>query len=146
DGYERWLGANVTDTVNSLKTGRTSFGVSIPGSTTSFAAGLSGNLVGLFIDEWIDIIPNKSETTGIAFQYNQPLAKPPQCLLLGLTPVITGHWQWNDLVDMVNETFDLAKKRAVTYETLSSSSLGHLGPAFMAPLTVFNTTIGLTSL
>jgi hypothetical protein len=52
----------------------------------------------LLIDSWTEIIPNKKETTGIGFNYNQPNTVPPQALLLVVTPEITGHWKWENLV------------------------------------------------
>lgn len=140
DNTERWLGASVLNDT-ALKDGRVAFGVSLPGVPNAYS--FSGWQVGFMVDEWIDVIPNKKETTSIAFHYNQPNAKPPQCLLLGLTPDITGNWQWNDLVDMINETFDMAKKRALTYEHISQTYVGHLGPAMYLPVTSLNSLPGL---
>jgi len=143
DGTERWLGAAVTNTT-ALKDGRLSIGISVPGNPASYD--IAGWQVGIMIDEWIDVIPSTDETTGIAFHFNQPNAKPPQCLLLGLTPDIKGSWHWSDLVDMINETFDLAKKRAVTYEQLSATPVAQLSPAFMVPFTAQYSTIGFTAI
>ena len=41
---------------------------------------------GFVIDEWIEMIPGKQQTTGITFNYNNPNASPPQSLLLAVTP------------------------------------------------------------
>lgn len=143
-GHERWLGASVDNIDNALLEGRVSLGVSLPvGNPEDYD--ITTWQVGIMIDEWIDVFPNKKETTGIAFQANQPNAKPPQCLLLGLTPRITGYWNWADMIDMINETFDLAKIRAVTYETISQTPVGHLTPTFMVPVTNQYTTIGFTA-
>src|SRR5262249_39758837 len=35
-------------------------------------------LCGLFIDEWIDVVPNQQETTALTFQFNPPNAFAPQ--------------------------------------------------------------------
>ncbi|PSK88144.1 hypothetical protein [Taibaiella chishuiensis] len=141
---ERWLGASVNTPADALMEGRVSFGVSLPaGAPEDYD--ITGWQVGILVDEWIDVLPNKQETTGIAFQANQPNAKPPQCLLLGLTPRITGYWQWNDMLDMLNETLDLAKVRAVTYEQIAQTPVGHLTPTFMVPVTNQYTTIGFTA-
>ena len=35
-------------------------------------------LAGLLIDEWIEVVPSASETTGMVFQFDQPDAAPPQ--------------------------------------------------------------------
>ena len=44
---------------------------------------------GLLIDDWTEVIPVKDETTGIAFNYNQPNAMPPQAFALAVPPKIT---------------------------------------------------------
>ena len=36
------------------------------------------NVCGMLLDEWVEIIPNTMETTGITFNYDQPDAKPPK--------------------------------------------------------------------
>ena len=41
---------------------------------------------GLLIDEWSETIPVDTETSGIAFNYNQPDSMPPQALLLAVYP------------------------------------------------------------
>ena len=46
---------------------------------------------GFIIDEWIEIIPSKEQTTGITFNYNNPNASPPQSILLAVTPEITNN-------------------------------------------------------
>ena len=43
-------------------------------------------LAGLLIDEWVEVVPNARETTGIVFQYDQPDAAPPQSVLLAVPP------------------------------------------------------------
>lgn len=73
---------------------------------------------GLLIDEWIEVIPNENEVTGISFNYNQPNSVPPQVLLLAVTPVETGKWTWDNLIDSVVDTFDRAKRRAVEPDLL----------------------------
>ena len=70
---------------------------------------------GILVDEWNELIPNKEETTGIAFHYDQPNARPPQTVLLGIHPKNSDDspWAWNHLVDTLHCTLDLAKVRAV---------------------------------
>lgn len=137
DGTERWLGASVNST-DALKEGRISMGASMPAGHL-----VSGDQAGIMVDDWIDVIPAREQTSGISFHHNQPNAKAPQCLLLGLTPRVTGSWKWNDLVDMLNETLDLAKKRAVDYEHISSGVIGQL-PAFVMPFAQSGNVIGLS--
>lgn len=45
-------------------------------------------ICGLLIDEWVEVIPNKEETTGISFNYDQPNAEAPQSILLAIPPKI----------------------------------------------------------
>lgn len=137
DGTERWMGVSVSSP-GGLKEGRIAIGASVPAGYV-----VSGDQVGIMIDDWVDVIPAKEQTSGISFHHNQPNAKAPQCLLLGLTPQITGNWRWDDLVDMLNETLDLAKKRAVDYERISSGVVGQL-PAFTMPFAQSGNVIGLS--
>ncbi len=139
---DEWLGTRVSSPAL-IQEGRVSFGISVPGGSTAYA--VSDYEVGLMIDEWVDVIPNSAETTGIAFHANQPNQKPPQCLLLGLTPAITGSWHWNDIVDMINETFDLAKNRAVGYDSLSGTAVAQFGPTLVMPFSSTNATIAVSS-
>jgi hypothetical protein len=89
---------------------------------------------GLLIDEWVEVIPSKSETTGIAFHFNQPNTEPPQVSLLAVTPEITGTWTWDKLVGILQDTFTRAKLRAVEPDQLGDTAFGHLLPAIIAPV------------
>jgi hypothetical protein len=89
---------------------------------------------GLLIDEWIEVIPSKSETTGIAFHFNQPNSEPPQALLLAVTPEITGKWTWDKLVGILQNTFHRAQLRAVEPDQLADTAFGHLLPAILTPV------------
>ncbi|MGN6435171.1 MAG: hypothetical protein ACTHMM_01510 [Agriterribacter sp.] len=87
---------------------------------------------GIIIDEWMEIIPNKTETTGITLNYNQPNAMPPQSLLLAVTPVITGKWDWEDLVFTLLDTLEMAKNRAVEPDHIDQSALSHILPGVLS--------------
>jgi hypothetical protein len=84
-------------------------------------------LAGLFIDEWIDVVPNQSETTGMVFQYDQPNAAPPQCILLAVPPDLDQPWNLWSLQQTLLETLDLARVRVVDPALLGG--LGHYLPA-----------------
>jgi hypothetical protein len=86
---------------------------------------------GLLLDEWVETIPNASETTGLAFHFNKPNSEAPQSMLLVVPPVVNGAWNWNDLLDAVNETLDLAKQRAVEPTFLNDTPYARLLPALM---------------
>ena len=86
---------------------------------------------GLLVDEWIEIIPQREETTGIAFNYDQPDAEPPQSMLLAVPPVETGNWKWDDLVYTILDTMDLYKARLVEPEHIDKSIFTQVLPAVM---------------
>lgn len=92
---------------------------------------------GLLVDEWTEVIPNRIETTGIAVHYNQPNTEPPQCLLLAVSPTIKGHWEWDDLVETLTDTFDRAKRRAVEPDFLRTTPYAQLLPAVLSTFTSF---------
>jgi hypothetical protein len=89
---------------------------------------------GLMIDEWVEVIPSKFETTGIAFHIDQPGTEPPQTLLLAVTPEISGTWTWDKLVGILQDTFDRAQLRAVEPEQIGDTALGQLLPAILTPV------------
>ncbi len=91
----------------------------------------SGTQSGLLIDDWSELVPKKSETTGIAFHYDQPGARPPQVVLLAVTPEITGNWSWSDLMDTLNDTLDRAKRRAVEPDQVDGSAYAQFLPGIM---------------
>ena len=58
--------------------------------------------------------PSREETTGIAFHYDAPGARPPQAVLLAVPPAATDPaWSVEALLDTVIEAHDLARIRAV---------------------------------
>lgn len=80
-----------------------------PGVTPGTA---DGRLAGLFVDEWTESIPDESETTGVAVNYDDPGSRPPQSILLA-TPPEDGEWTLDHLAATVDETALYAKRRAV---------------------------------
>lgn len=88
---------------------------------------VANQLTGLLIDEWVELMPNPSETTGIVFQYDQPDAAPPQCILLAVPPEKDKAWDLFTLQQVLLETLDLARLRALDPEVLED--VGHYLPA-----------------
>jgi hypothetical protein len=84
-------------------------------------------LAGLLIDEWVDVVPNTSETTGLVFQYDQPDAAPPQAILLAVPPDLDQPWNLWSMQQVLLETLDLARLRAIEPESLDE--VGHYLPA-----------------
>lgn len=92
---------------------------------------------GLLVDEWNEVIPNRFETTGIAVHYDQPNTEPPQCVLVAVSPTIKGHWEWDDLVGTLIDTFDRAKRRAVEPDFLRTTAYAQVVPAVLSTFTSF---------
>jgi hypothetical protein len=91
----------------------------------SFNAGQP--LAGLFIDEWVEVVPGTSEITGLALQYDQPSAVPPQTILLAVPPDLEAPWTIWSLQQVLLETLDLARIRGVDPQVLAE--VNHYLPA-----------------
>ena len=91
---------------------------------------------GLLLDEWTEVLPGHEETTGIAFNFDRPNTEPPQVMLIVMPPKFTGKWVWQDLVDALNETLDLAKLRSVEPAQVDATSLNRLLPATLMAFTL----------
>jgi hypothetical protein len=79
-------------------------------------------LCGLFIDEWIEVVPNQTETTAIAFQFDPPNSFAPQNVLVAVPPVEGQAWTTETLRRVLLETLDLAKVRAVDPSLLGATA------------------------
>jgi hypothetical protein len=82
---------------------------------------------GLFLDDWTEVIPDEVETTAIGFHYDDPGAEAGQAVLLAIPPGEAQSWDIVTFANILNETADLAKVRAVDLELLPA--LGQLLPA-----------------
>ncbi|MFW5941899.1 MAG: hypothetical protein ACOCXI_08870 [Chloroflexota bacterium] len=101
----------------------------------------TGAQCGLLLDEWTEVIPSRDETAGLTFHYDQPNTEPPQTLLL-LTPSrFTGRWQWQDLVDTLHETLDMARKRTVEPDHVD----GTVYSRFLPPIVSLASPLPLTA-
>ncbi|WP_433380547.1 hypothetical protein [Streptosporangium sp. CA-115845] len=122
---EGWLGLDirpdqVVDSDRLLYTAHLPAGV-VPG----------GPQRGLLLDEWTETIPSSTAESGIAFHSDRPNTEAPQAMLL-VTPTLTrGAWKWDDLVDAVCDTIDLARLRA-----LEPRHIGELPYASFLPATL----------
>jgi len=99
---------------------------------------------GLLLDEWTEVIPMLNTTAGLSFHYDQPNTEPPQTLLLVTPPDFKSAWQWQDLVDTLHETLDMAKKRAVEPEHIDTTTYGRFLPAMVSAVTSHPITAALT--
>jgi hypothetical protein len=89
--------------------------------------GPSPSWAGLLIDEWSEVIPAASEQTSISFPYDHRRSEAPQTLLLAVQPDPRTAWELDTVADIVFETLQLAKVRAVDAESLGE--IGQLLPA-----------------
>ncbi|WP_299891265.1 hypothetical protein [uncultured Ruegeria sp.] len=98
---------------------------------------------GLLLDEMTETIPSRTEDTGLTFHYDRPNSEPPQSLLLALPAEFTGAWRWEDLVDSVLETMDLARKRAIEPDHIDTTGYGRFLPAVISAVTLYPLTAAL---
>ena len=98
---------------------------------------------GLLLDEWTETIPDQSVDTGIAFHYDRPNSEAPQTMLLVTPAQFSGAWQWDDLVDALHETLELAKSRAVEPKHLDATSYAPFLPATVLATQVSQLTIAV---
>ena len=132
---ERWVGRAAAGQ-SPVPGGRTSVVAVTPG-----AALPSGSLAGLLIDEWVEVIPAREETTSLAFHFNAPGATAPQVMLLGVPQKRHEAWREDDLVAMIDEALAQARERLVDAEDLQG--LGQLLPLLVTAENVEGDTIAL---
>jgi hypothetical protein len=118
---ERWVGLPMSEG-QTLPAGKLSLVVQRPATLDTALP-----LTGLLVDEWVEIVPSRSETTAITFQYNPPNACAPQSVLLAVPPVPGQPWTVDVLHRVLVETLDLAKLRAIDIEALGE--MAHYLPA-----------------
>jgi hypothetical protein len=94
-----------------------------------------GHVGGLFIDEFVELLPSPAETTGLAVHYDEPGNEAPQSVLLAVPSNPRG-WEYETLLEVLLETLDLAKMRAVDLDSLEA--LGHVLPALCFPSNSFD--------
>ncbi len=91
-------------------------------------------LSGLLVDEWAEVIPSASETTGVSFRYDPPDLMAPQAILLAVPPVVGEPWTVGTLNQVLVETLEQAHLRAVP-----PAALGAVRQYLPATMLAFNT-------
>ena len=107
--------------------------------TAMFGGGVAASAprqCGLLCDEWTEVLPSLTQTTGVTFHYDRPNTEAPQSLILALPATVDGSWAWDDLVDTLHETLDMARKRAVEPSQLMATPYGAFLPAVIASVAV----------
>jgi hypothetical protein len=84
-------------------------------------------VAGLAVDEWVEVLPETTAVTGLAFHQDAPAAAPPQALLLAVPPDAQAAWSLAALEATLLETLELAKLRLVDIDALGDG--GGLAPA-----------------
>lgn len=103
----------------------------------------TGRQCGLLLDEWTEVIPSKTEDVGVTFHYDRPNSEPPQVILLAMPSEFTGSWQWNNLLDVVNDTLDQAKKRALEPQQIDKTVYARFLPATVSSVSKYPFTASL---
>lgn len=118
---DRWIGLPLKSGQN-MPSGKVSLVVQSPANVDA-----RQKLAGVLIDEWVEVVPNTTEITGLALQFDQPNAAPPQTILIAVPPQLETPWTTWSLQQVLLETLDLARVRAVDSEALDE--VGHYLPA-----------------
>jgi hypothetical protein len=84
---------------------------------------------GLFVDEWLETIPNAAETTGVSFHINDATSRAPQTILLAVQPDEFPEWTLESVEGTLLEAVELSHMRAVDPELLAG--IGHFLPALL---------------
>jgi hypothetical protein len=97
---------------------RTSGRLSVVAVTGPSGPPVAGSRVcGLVVDAWAERIPREEQVTGLAVHFDSPGNRPPQSMLLAVTP--DGEpWSLNLVLDTLLETLEWATLRAVAPEDL----------------------------
>jgi len=93
---------------------------------------MHGATAALVIDEWTETVPNRAETTGLTFNADDPTARAPQAIVLGVQPDTSPTWTLQSVEGTVLEAIDLAQLRTVDPDSLGN--VGHFLPALILPI------------
>jgi hypothetical protein len=84
-------------------------------------------IAGMMVDDWVEVLPDRQQITGISFHHDEPGARAPQAILLAVRPDDFPEWTLEAVEGSVLEALDLARLRAVDPDALTA--LGHYLPA-----------------
>ena len=88
---------------------------------------VAGPVAVLVADEWVDVVPNRDETTSVAFHYDAPSSAAPNVVLLGVPRANAERWSTETVVQIVDEALALARLRTVDPDLLAGTA-GQLLP------------------
>lgn len=116
DTSERWVGLPLLPGTEPLPS---KLSMVVQSTATISAA---QTLSGLFIDEWIEVVPSAKEITALTFQFDPPNSFAPQNILVAVPPVPGQDWTTETLRRVLMETLDLAKLRGVDTSLLGATA------------------------
>jgi hypothetical protein len=126
---EPWFGLEWPGTVT-LKGTRLLYTAHYPAAFDPSAA-----QAGLLLDEWVEMVPGDTTTTGVVFHHDSPDSEPPQAMLLVVPPDPDGRWAWDDIVGAVRDAFSLARLRAVEPDRVAETHYAAFLPATVSSAT-----------
>jgi hypothetical protein len=129
DAGERWVGLPRRAGDEDLPASKLSIVVHASGAIDA-----TGSISGLFVDEWVELVPSAKETTALAFQFDPPDSVAPQNILVAVPPVPGQDWTTESVRRVLMETLDLAKLRGVDISLLGTAS--QYLPALYVPFNV----------
>jgi len=138
---DRWVGLPAT-AQQPIGSGRLSLVVQSAAAAPP-AAGAS--VAGLVVDEWTEVVPDRTQVTGLSFHVDQPDARAPQAILLAVPPTEAHVWSLSALEATVLETLELARLRLVDAEALAAGPAGAPPPGPPLPLGQYLPAIYLAS-
>lgn len=130
---DKWLSLPI-DLANPPDKGRVAFACYTQGDPIN-----KNNYAGLLVDEWPERIPSTQENAAVAFHYEEPKARAPQTLLLGVCPDSREFWDDDLILGILEEALELAKIRTVDLDSVQQ--VGQILPALYFALNMQGATI-----
>jgi hypothetical protein len=130
---DKWLGLRIDPSDPPAK-GRVAFACITQGNPAN-----QNIYAGLMIDEWPERIPTTQETAAVAFHYEEPKARAPQALLLGVCPDGRDTWDDDLVTGILQEALELTKIRTVDLDSIQE--VGQILPALYFALNLRGATI-----
>jgi hypothetical protein len=88
-------------------------------------------ICGVIADEWVEVVPDPTAATSIAYQAQAPANRAPQAILLGLAPKVATGWTVDAVANIALDAVDLAAVRCVDAE--HAAWTGRMLPAVLLP-------------
>ena len=99
---------------------------------------------GCCCDELTEMVPSRTEDTGLAFHVRSPELRAAAGAAAGAAARTSpARWRWADLVDGIRETMDLAKKRAIEPDHIDGTPYARFLPALISAVTLYPITASL---